>query len=90
MAQVQAHIASGAADLNNLTGPSAEQIRQTLEALQRYHLDHVMAKSVSKEEIEVCFPLGNATFNQYVVATVVGAVFFGAATSYIGNDRISW
>ncbi len=84
VAQVQAHIASGAVDLNNLTGPSAEQIRQTLEALQRYHLDHVMAKSVSKEEIEVCFLLGNATFNQYVVAISVGAVFFGAAT-YIGN-----
>ncbi len=84
IAQVQAHIASGAVDLNNLTGPYAEQVRQTIEALQKYHGDHVLAKSVSKEEIEVCFLLGNATFNKYILAISVGAVFFGANT-YIGN-----
>ncbi|HWC60788.1 MAG TPA: sodium:proton antiporter [Verrucomicrobiae bacterium] len=84
IAQVQAHIASGVVDFNNLTGPYAEQVRQTLETLQKYHGDHVLAKSVSKEEIEVSFLLGNATFNKYLLAISIGAVFFGANT-YIGN-----
>jgi Na+/H+ antiporter NhaD/arsenite permease-like protein len=81
---VQAHIASGSIDFNNLTGPYAEQVRQTLEALQKYHADHVLAKSVTSDEIEVCFLLGNATFNNYILAISIGSVFFGAAT-YIGN-----
>jgi len=84
IAQVQAHIASGAVDFSNLTGPYAESIRQTLEALQKYHGDHVLAKAVTEQEIEVCFLLGNATFNQYILAISIGAVFFGANT-YIGN-----
>jgi Na+/H+ antiporter NhaD/arsenite permease-like protein len=84
VAQVQAHIASGAIDFSHLTGPYAEQVRQTLEALQKYHSDHVLAKRVTKEEIEVCFLLGNATFSKYIVAISIGAVFFGACT-YIGN-----
>ncbi|HWD94148.1 MAG TPA: sodium:proton antiporter [Verrucomicrobiae bacterium] len=84
VAQVQAHIASGTIDFNNLTGDYAEQIRQTLGALQKYHADHVAAKSVSTDEIEVCFLLGNATFNKYILAISIGAVFFGA-TTYIGN-----
>ena len=84
IAQVQAHIASGVVDFNNLTGPYAEQVRQTLEALQRYHGDHVFAKGVTTDEIEVCFLLGNATFNKYILAISIGAVFFGANT-YIGN-----
>jgi Na+/H+ antiporter NhaD/arsenite permease-like protein len=84
IAQVQAHIASGTIDFNNLVGPHAEQVRQTLEALQKYHGDHVLAKGVSKEEIEVCFLLGNVTFTKYIMAISIGAVFFGACT-YIGN-----
>src|SRR5207237_6905746 len=76
--------ASGAIDFSNLTGPYSEQVRQTLDALQKYHGDHVLSKSVTKEEIEVCFLLGNATFNKYIVAISIGAVFFGANT-YIGN-----
>jgi Na+/H+ antiporter NhaD/arsenite permease-like protein len=84
VAQVQAYIASGAIDFNHLTGPHAEQVRQTLEALQKYHSDHLAARKVSTEEIEVCFLLGNAAFNKYILATSIGAVFFGANT-YIGN-----
>ena len=84
IAQVQAHIASGVIDFNLLSGPHAEQVRQTLEALQKYHGDHVLAKAVTKEEIEICFLLGNATLNNYIVAISIGAVFFGACT-YIGN-----
>jgi len=84
IAQVQAHIASGVIDFNLLSGPHADQVRQTLEALQKYHGDHVLAKAVTKEEIEICFLLGNATLNNYIVAISIGAVFFGACT-YIGN-----
>jgi len=84
VAQVQAHIVSGTVDLGHLSGPYSEQIRQTLEALRKYHLDSVTAGSVSRQEIEVCFLLGNAAFNRYILAISIGAVFFGAAT-YIGN-----
>lgn len=84
IAQVQAHIASGTVDFNNLVGPHAEQIRQTLDALQKYHGDHVFAKKVTEHEIEVCYLLGNTAFNKYILAISIGAVFFGANT-YIGN-----
>jgi Na+/H+ antiporter NhaD/arsenite permease-like protein len=84
VAQVQAHIASGTVDYANITGDYAEQIRQTLEALQKYHAAHVAARSVTTDEIETCFLLGNATFNKYILAVSIGAVFFGANT-YIGN-----
>jgi Na+/H+ antiporter NhaD/arsenite permease-like protein len=82
--QVQHLVQNGGADLASLTGPHAEHIRATFEALQRYHLDHLQAKSVGVEEIEVCFLLGNTVFNNYILAISVGAVFFGAST-YIGN-----
>jgi Na+/H+ antiporter NhaD/arsenite permease-like protein len=82
--QVRHLVENGGADLASLTGPHVEQIRATFEALQKYHLDHVQAKSVSVDEIEVCFLLGNIVFNNYIIAVSVGAVFFGAAT-YIGN-----
>ena len=82
--QVQHFIQNGGADLASLTGPHAEQIKNTFLALQHYHADHVAAKTVSTEEIEVCFLLGNATLNQYILAISIGSVFFGANT-YIGN-----
>ena len=36
------------------------------------------------DQIEVAFLLGNASFNRYILAISIGAVFFGANT-YIGN-----
>ncbi len=84
VAQVQAHITSHGVDFTNITGPHAEQIRQTLGALQKYFGDHVAAGHVNAQEIEICYLLGNAAFNQYILAISVGAVFFGACT-YIGN-----
>jgi Na+/H+ antiporter NhaD/arsenite permease-like protein len=82
--QVQQLIQNGGSDIASLSGPHAEQIRNTFAALQKYHGDHVLAKAVSVEEIEVCFLLGNVVLNKYIVAISVGAVFFGANT-YIGN-----
>ena len=77
-------IQTGGADLANLAGPDASPIRNTFLALQNYHGGHVLAKGVTREEIEICFLLGNAQFNNYIVAISVGAVFFGANT-YLGN-----
>ena len=82
--QVQSHIASGTIDFSNLTGPHADQVRLTLEALQKYHGMDVTAQRVTVDEIKICFLLGNVTFNNFILAISVGAVFFGACT-YIGN-----
>jgi Na+/H+ antiporter NhaD/arsenite permease-like protein len=82
--QVQQLIQSGGMDLANLAGPHAEQIKNTMAALQHYHAGQVLAQSVSVEEIKVCFLLGNSAFNKYILAISIGAVFFGANT-YIGN-----
>lgn len=82
--QVQAHIASGTIDFNNIAGPYAEQVRQTLEALQKYKTDRVLARGLTTQEIEVFFLIGNTAFEKYILAISIGAVFFGACT-YIGN-----
>src|SRR5882724_2345878 len=82
--QVQHLIQTGGADIATLVGPNAEHIKNTFLALQHYHHELVLAKTVTPEQIEVCFLLGNAAFNKYIVAISIGSVFFGANT-YIGN-----
>ncbi len=72
------------ADLASLTGPHAEAIRHTFAALQEHHAAALASGKVGTEEIEVAFLLGNASFNHYILAISIGAVFFGANT-YIGN-----
>ncbi|MBI4324839.1 MAG: sodium:proton antiporter [Chloroflexi bacterium] len=62
----------------------AEPVQLTYLALQKYHASSVAARTVSREEVEIAFLLGNAAWNNYLVAISVGAVFFGACT-YIGN-----
>jgi Na+/H+ antiporter NhaD/arsenite permease-like protein len=66
------------------TGPHAELIRHTFEALQKYHAAALAGGNVGTEQIEVAFLLGNPNFNRYILAISIGAVFFGANT-YIGN-----
>jgi Na+/H+ antiporter NhaD/arsenite permease-like protein len=66
------------------TGPHAELTRHTFEALQKYHAAALAGGKVGTEEIEVAFLLGNHSFNRYILAISIGAVFFGAST-YIGN-----
>ena len=66
------------------TGPHAELIRHTFEALQKYHAAALAGGKVGTEQIEVAFLLGNRSFNRYILAISIGAVFFGANT-YIGN-----
>jgi Na+/H+ antiporter NhaD/arsenite permease-like protein len=82
--QVQHLIHTGGADLATLTGPDAEHIRATFEALQKYHGATLTSATISEEEIGVCYLLGNFMFNKYLVAISIAAVFFGANT-YIGN-----
>ena len=85
IAQVQHLVQTGGADLATYVhGEHADAIKNTFLALQKYHGDHVLAKGVSTDEIEVCFLLGNVALNQFILAISVGAVFFGACT-YIGN-----
>src|SRR5882672_2462564 len=71
-------------DLASLTGAHAEHIRNTFAALQKYHASDLARGKVGVEEIEVAFLLGNASFNNFILAISIGSVFFGANT-YIGN-----
>lgn len=82
--QVQLLVQSGGADLTALTGPHAEEIRNTFLTLQQYHGGDVAARNASVRAVEIAFLLGNRVSNGYLVAISVGAVFFGACT-YIGN-----
>jgi Na+/H+ antiporter NhaD/arsenite permease-like protein len=85
VAQVQQLVQAGGPDaLASVTGPHAEQIKLTYQALQHYHAAQLAAGNVSASCIETAFLLGNSGFNQFILAVSVGAVFFGANT-YIGN-----
>ena len=78
--QVQHLVQNGGVDL----AQASEPVQQTFLALQKYHASHLAAHRVGVEEIEVAFLIGNARFNDYILAISTGAVFFGANT-YIGN-----
>ncbi|MBI3417318.1 MAG: sodium:proton antiporter [Verrucomicrobia bacterium] len=80
ISQVQHLVQNGGADLAD----AAEPVRQTFLTLQKYHASELANHRVSVEEIEIAFLLGNARFNDFLVAISTGAVFFGANT-YIGN-----
>jgi len=82
--QVQHLVQTRGADLAAITGPHAEHIQNTFAALQRYHAADLLNRTVTEDEIEICFLLGNLAYNKYILAVSVGAVFFGANT-YIGN-----
>jgi Na+/H+ antiporter NhaD/arsenite permease-like protein len=82
--QVQLLIQNHGASLPALTGPHAELIRHTFGALQKYHASLLTSGRVQTDQIEVAFLLGNPSFNHYILAISIGAVFFGANT-YIGN-----
>jgi Na+/H+ antiporter NhaD/arsenite permease-like protein len=80
-----AHLAqTGGSGLASLTGPHADEIRNTFAALQQYHPSDLAAKTINSDEIQVAYLLGNVKLNLYLLAVSVGSVFFGANT-YIGN-----
>jgi Na+/H+ antiporter NhaD/arsenite permease-like protein len=72
------------ADLASVTGAHAEEIKQTFAALQQYHAADLAHGTISSDQIQVAYLLGNPRLNSYITAISVGAVFFGANT-YIGN-----
>ncbi len=71
-------------DLAAVTGAHAAEIKEAFLALQKYHARELAAGTVTLEQIEIAYLLGNLKYNAYILAVSVGAVFFGAAT-YIGN-----
>lgn len=80
IAQTQTLVQNGGSDL----AMAAEPVRHTFETLQKYFAAPLAAKTVSKENIEIAYLLGNVALNKFIVAISVGSVFFGANT-YIGN-----
>lgn len=83
--QVQHLVQTGGGDLATYaTGEHGEYVKGTWAALQQYHPSLLAAKTVSVEQIEIAFLLGNLEFNSFIIAVSIGAVFFGACT-YIGN-----
>ncbi len=82
--QVQQVLQAGVTNLASITGPNAEQVRQTIGALQTYHAGALAEGAVDVDHIEIAFLVGNVALNKYILAISVGAVFFGACT-YIGN-----
>ena len=82
--KVQVLIQQRGTDVASLAGAQAEQIRNTLQALQQYHAADLAGGKLGPDQIKTAFLLGNPTHNLYIVAISIGAVFFGANT-YIGN-----
>ncbi len=72
------------AGLAALTGPHADQVRNTFAALQQFHPSNLAAGLASADEIQVAGLVGNINFNLHLLAVSFGSVFFGANT-YIGN-----
>lgn len=82
--QVQHLVRTHGSTLASITGPQAEEIRNTFAALQKYHSSLLASGTVDAEHIRMAYLLGNPTYATYLLALSVGSVFFGANT-YIGN-----
>ena len=78
--EVRHLVENGGTDLAAASGPA----QAAFAALRKYYGTALAGQSVTLDEIELAFVLGNLGLNQYLVAISVGAVFFGANT-YIGN-----
>ncbi|HEX3718025.1 MAG TPA: sodium:proton antiporter [Verrucomicrobiae bacterium] len=82
--QVMHLVQSHGAGLASLTGPHAAEVRRTFTALQQFHSAGMTAGSITSDEVQVAFLMGNLNLNTYLLAISFGSVFFGANT-YIGN-----
>jgi Na+/H+ antiporter NhaD/arsenite permease-like protein len=80
--QVQHLVQTHGADLSLVGGSYAGEIRNTYEALVKYHYDLVVAGSVPWDDIATAYMIGNHQI--YLQAISIAAVFFGSMT-YIGN-----
>ncbi len=70
------------ADISQVLGPHADEIKSTYLTLFKYHSDLIASGSVPLDDISVSYLIGN--HNIYIQAISIAAVFFGAMT-YIGN-----
>lgn len=77
-------VRAGGANLSAVTGPRADEIRNTVLILKQYYGLGVNHCNLTTDQIQVAYLLGNLQLNAHLVAVSVGAVFFGANT-YIGN-----
>jgi Na+/H+ antiporter NhaD/arsenite permease-like protein len=84
VAHVQDLIHTHGANLMSAIANEPETVRNTCDAIQKFYSKMLATGAVDLEHIEIAFLLGNAAFNNFIVAISIGAVFFGAAT-YIGN-----
>ena len=82
--QVERALQSGTGADPAIQGPQADAIRNTLEALRKYHPREIAQGKITASQIETAYLLGNRELNAFILAVSVGAVFFGAKT-YIGN-----
>ena len=80
IAQVLHFVQNGGVDLAG----ASEPIQNTYAALKQYFGQRLAAKTLTPQDIEMAYLLGNAKLNAYLVAISVASVFFGANT-YIGN-----
>ena len=84
LSQIEQAIRNHGAGLTVISGHQAHPVRQTLAAMAQYHPAVLASGSAEKDQIGVCFLLGNGAYHKLIVALSIGAVFFGANT-YIGN-----
>ncbi|MGA9405523.1 MAG: sodium:proton antiporter, partial [Bacteroidota bacterium] len=82
VAQVRHLVTTHGLDIAAITNSHADEIRNTVAALTKFHPDIAAAGNVPLSTIQVSYLIGN--HNVYLKATSIGAVFFGACT-YIGN-----
>ena len=61
-----------------------ESVRLAIKAMVDYHGRDVLDNTISRDELQVAFLIGQPLLNAYLIAISLGAVFFGACT-YIGN-----
>jgi Na+/H+ antiporter NhaD/arsenite permease-like protein len=80
--QVYHLVTTRGADIANIAGAHAEEIRNTFGVLMKYHSDLVATGNVPLSDIQISYLIGNHDI--YLKAISIAAVFFGAVT-YIGN-----
>jgi Na+/H+ antiporter NhaD/arsenite permease-like protein len=80
--QVYHLVQTHGADIGQIAGPYAAEIKNTFATLMKYHGDLVASGHVPVDDINVSYLIGN--HNIYIQAISIAAVFFGACT-YIGN-----
>ncbi|MEO8167345.1 MAG: sodium:proton antiporter [bacterium] len=80
--QVMHLVKTQGADVSQVLGIHADEVRRTFTTLVTYHGDLVVSGNVPVDDVKVSYLIGN--HNIYIKAISIAAVFFGAMT-YIGN-----